>query len=74
MLPEARRKEAKDHINSAFEASFAMGGSEEMMDRWQEQAGWGNQKEQEKANKYEKELTDEEIKKNQEAFKQDLMS
>jgi len=74
MLPEARRKEARDHINGAFEAAFAMGGSEKMMDRWQEQAGWKEQKEEEKAQKYQEELTKEERKKNQKNFKQDLMS
>lgn len=73
MLPEARRKEARDHINAAFEASFAMGGSEKMMDRWQEQAGWKEKKEEKKANKYQEELTKEERKKNQEDFKQHLM-
>ena len=73
MLPEARQKEARDHINSAFEASFAMGGSKDMMERWREQAGWTEQNEGEKSNKYQEDLTDEEMKRNQESFKQDLM-
>lgn len=73
MLPEARRKEAVDHINRAFEASFAMGGSEKMMDRWQEQAGFKEKKEKERANKYQEEVPKEELKKDRKSFKQDLM-
>lgn len=71
MLPEARQEEARQHINAAFESAFAMGGSEEMMESWQKQAGWETEKEKKKK-EYEKELSPEEKKKNRNALKQKL--
>ncbi|MDZ7658089.1 hypothetical protein [Fodinibius sp.] len=72
MLPEARKEEARQHINSAFEASFAMGGSEKMMETWQEKAGFETQKEQ-KESEYTEDIPQEELHKEREALKDKLM-
>jgi len=71
MLPEARQEEARQHIYGAFESAFAMGGSEEIMEKWQRKAGWQTEKkEQEEA--YQEDLSEEELKREREAFKQKL--
>lgn len=71
MLPEARRKEAVNHIHAAFEASFGMGGSEEMMNRWRRQAGWSTEEEQ-KEEDYQKEMSEEEKQSNRNNLKNRL--
>lgn len=69
-LPEARRKEAADHIYSAFEASFAMGGSKEIMKSWRSQAGWDDKKKAPpKKDRKTKELTEEQLQRNREKMK-----
>lgn len=71
MLPEARREEARNHIYSAFEAGFAFGGSEELMENWQRKAGWDTEKKkQEEA--YQEDMSDDEIRNERDQLKNRL--
>jgi len=67
MLPEARKEEAKSHIQAALENSFAMGSNKEMMESWQKQAGYKTKQESDAENITD--VTEKQMKRNAEVLK-----
>lgn len=69
MLPEARREQARQKFNAAICSSFAMGGSKDLLNDWQEQ-GWPGK--EEPVSEFNKQVDETEIAYNRKAFKEGL--